>query len=109
MKFFRISVILLILGAICILPLGCGSDTTAAPQTVTVQRGNITTEITSVGNLDYADAVDLTFGIDCTVSEVLVQAGDTVKKVSHCLASTRRTGRRKLIHCPTRRQLPCTT
>ena len=80
MKFLRITGILLILGAICILPLGCGSSTETTQQTVTVQRGSITTEITSVGNLDYASTVDLTFGIDCTVSDVLVQAGDTVKQ-----------------------------
>jgi multidrug efflux pump subunit AcrA (membrane-fusion protein) len=80
MKFLRIILILLALSATCILPLGCGSDASSTQQTYTVQRGNITTEITSVGNLEYSKTVDLTFEIDCTVSEVLVEAGDSVKQ-----------------------------
>jgi multidrug efflux pump subunit AcrA (membrane-fusion protein) len=80
MKFLRIILILVTLGAICILPLGCGSNTESVQQTVKVQSGNITTEITSVGNLEYSKTINLTCGIDCKVSEVLVQAGDSVKQ-----------------------------
>jgi multidrug efflux pump subunit AcrA (membrane-fusion protein) len=80
MKYLKLALVLLTISAICILSISCGSDTTSAQQTVTVQRGNITTEITSVGNLDYSDTVDLTFDISCTVSEVLVTAGDSVTK-----------------------------
>jgi multidrug resistance efflux pump len=80
MKFLRITLILLTLGAICALSLSCGSSTETAQQTATVKRGNISTQITSVGNLEYSETKNLAFTIDCTISDVLVKAGDTVKQ-----------------------------
>jgi HlyD family secretion protein len=82
MKIFKITLILLALSAISILPLGCSSNAepTSTGQVVTVQRGNLVTQITGVGNLAFSQTVDLPFEIDGTVSEILVGAGDSVKK-----------------------------
>jgi len=80
MKYLKLAAILLTFGAFCVLLPGCGADTSSTQQTVTVQRGNITTQITSAGNLEYADTEDLAFKVDCQVTEVLVKAGDTVKE-----------------------------
>jgi HlyD family secretion protein len=78
------KVISVILGlcAISVLSLGCASDSTPAleGQVVTVQRGNLTVDITAVGNLDLARTEDLAFEISGTVEEVLVEVGDTVEE-----------------------------
>jgi len=45
-----------------------------------VQRGNISVDITAVGNLSLSQTDDLAFEVPGTVEDVSVQAGDTVKK-----------------------------
>ncbi|MHB8104359.1 MAG: efflux RND transporter periplasmic adaptor subunit [Dehalococcoidales bacterium] len=82
MKLLKTALILLALSAVVVITMGCGSNaaSTTAEQAVTVQRGNLTTQITGVGNLAYSQTVDLPFEIDGTVSDILVETGDSVKK-----------------------------
>ena len=46
----------------------------------TVQRGNLSTDITGVGNLALSQKVDLAFEMDGTVAEVLVKAAQSVQE-----------------------------
>jgi RND family efflux transporter MFP subunit len=87
MKILKLSLIALILCSIVIPPLSCGKKTETIPesQLVTVQRGNITIDITASGNLAYSDYQDLAFQISgtstqqpLTVAKVDVQVGDSV-------------------------------
>jgi multidrug efflux pump subunit AcrA (membrane-fusion protein) len=80
MKYVIITLTLLILTLVSTILLGCssGEETTAAEQVVMVQRGNLTTQITGVGNLSFSQTVDVPFEIDGTVSEILVAEGDSV-------------------------------
>ena len=48
-------------------------------QLVTVQRGDLTIDITAVGNLAFAYEEELTFEVSGTVGEVLVEVGDPVE------------------------------
>ncbi|MGD0780438.1 MAG: HlyD family efflux transporter periplasmic adaptor subunit [Dehalococcoidales bacterium] len=82
MKLLKIALILLTLSAVIVIPVGCGSGATptTAGEVVKVQRGNLVTQITGVGNLAFSQTVDLPFEIAGTVSEILVTAGDSVKK-----------------------------
>ncbi len=62
-----------------------GEETAAAPESeiATVQRGDLTVEITAVGNLALSRTEDLAFDLfypKGTVEEVLVEAGDTVEE-----------------------------
>ena len=52
---------------------------TTAPQTSTVQRGDLQAVVSSSGTVRSAQSLDLTFGTSGTVSEVLVEIGDEVK------------------------------
>lgn len=78
---------LLILGGMAVPLLSCVSKSAPPPanQVVTVQRGNLTIDITGSGNLAYSSYEDLAFQISgtstqepLTVAEVLVEAGDSV-------------------------------
>lgn len=73
-----------ILIALTVTPLGCGSspDGTEATkyQIATVQRGDITVDITASGNLELSDKRSLSFGTSGTVGEVLVEEGDSITK-----------------------------
>ncbi|MFC1986233.1 HlyD family efflux transporter periplasmic adaptor subunit [Chloroflexota bacterium] len=91
-----LSVILTIIAFVGVaIPLsGCSSesDSTATPEheVVTVQRGNLTIDITAAGNLALSRTEDLaidlfygksgTAGTKGTVGEVLVEEGDSVKE-----------------------------
>ncbi len=66
---------------------GCGAEPSQTEQsenqTATVQRGDITVEITAAGNLALSTTEDLTFDLfyqEGTVEEVLVEEGDTVEE-----------------------------
>ncbi len=79
--------ITLILGGLTVPSLSCGSesDTTSAleSQVVTVQRDDLTVDITAVGNLALSRTEDLAFDLfyqEGTVEEVLVEEGDTVEE-----------------------------
>ena len=63
---------------------GCGGtgDTTEKSeyQLVPVQRGDLSVEVTSTGNLMYAYEEVLSFGVPGTIEEVLVEEGDEVEE-----------------------------
>ncbi|MDO8687344.1 MAG: biotin/lipoyl-binding protein, partial [Dehalococcoidales bacterium] len=70
-------------GGLTIAASSCSTAaSTAAPktQTVAVQRGNLTVDITGVGNLALSQKDDLAFEVPGTVAEVLVKEGDTVTR-----------------------------
>jgi len=84
MKLSRIIAIVLILGGISTLFLSCAprpaSTSTTQTQIVTIQRGNLSVDITAVGNLALSQKEELAFEIPGTVENVLVEVGDTVTK-----------------------------
>jgi HlyD family secretion protein len=63
-----------------VLAAGCSSGSAGAPgtQVATVQRGDLSSTITGVGNLALSDKVDLAFEMDGTVQEVLVTEAQSV-------------------------------
>jgi len=73
-----------ILIALTVTPLGCssgpGGTEATEYQTATVQRGDITVDITASGNLQLSDKRSLSFGTGGTVGEVLVEEGDSIAK-----------------------------
>lgn len=86
MRILKFIMICLILGGLAIPILSCGSEPAADTenQIVTVQRGNLTVDITAVGNLALSVKEDLAFEISgtaqepLTVEEILVEEGDSV-------------------------------
>ncbi len=93
MRISKIALTILVLSGIVLLSAaGCASKATPTPtgRVVTVQLGNLNTNITGVGNLVLSNTQDLAFNIPSsfaissakpiTVQEVLVKAGDTVKE-----------------------------
>ena len=89
MRILKPTLIALILCSIVIPQIGCGKTTETIPenQLVTVQRGDLTVDITASGNLAYSDYQDLAFQISgtstqqpLTVAEVLVEEGDSVEE-----------------------------
>ncbi len=80
----RLSKIILIsaLGGVIVLSSGCSPEAAPAEeaQVVTVQRGDLRTDITGVGNLALSQKVDLAFELDGTVAEVLVAEAASVKE-----------------------------
>lgn len=84
MKLFKSSmpvVAIISLTAILVLT-GCGAKTTTTTtqQTATIQKGNLTIDITAVGNLLYSDQQDLSFDTGGTLYELLVDVGSVVTK-----------------------------
>jgi RND family efflux transporter MFP subunit len=87
MKILKLLLITLVLGSITVLSLGCpGQDTepTSEQQVATVQRGNLTVDITASGNLSLSRIEDLAFDMpgaqEITVAEVTVEEGDSVEE-----------------------------
>ena len=84
MRILKIMLIVLILCVVSALSIGCGPepDSTAVTeeQLVAVQRGDLTIDITAVGNLTFACEEELTFEVGGTVGEVLVEVGDSVEE-----------------------------
>ena len=84
MRILKIMLITFILGGLLAVPvLGCKSELESEvpeSQIVTVQRGDLTIDITAVGNLAFAYEEKLTFGVSGTVGEVLVEVGDSVEE-----------------------------
>ena len=82
MKRWKIITALLLLSAVAATSFACGSDADEATaveyQEVAVQRGDLAIEINASGNLALSQSDELTFEIDGTVDEVLVEEGDTV-------------------------------
>ncbi|MFC1901109.1 HlyD family efflux transporter periplasmic adaptor subunit [Chloroflexota bacterium] len=81
-KIAMVIVTCLILTGLILVSAGCGSGQGAASEqetdTTTVQRGALTIEVTSVGNLELSQTEDLSFDLAGTVEEVLVNEGDAV-------------------------------
>jgi RND family efflux transporter MFP subunit len=88
MKVLKLAIIAVALGGITLLALGCpgGSTEESTPeqQVATVQRGSLTVDITASGNLSLSRIEDLAFDIpgaqEITVTEVTVEAGDSVEE-----------------------------
>jgi RND family efflux transporter MFP subunit len=83
MKILKMVLITLVLGSVSVASLSCGSKsspTTEQNQVATVQRGNITVDITASGNLTFSHTEDLAFQMAGIVAEVNVEAGDSVKQ-----------------------------
>jgi len=84
MRILKIMLIVLVLCVVSAFSIGCSpeSDSTAVTeeQVVAVQRGDLTIDITAVGNLALAYEEELTFEVGGTVGEVLVEDGDPWKK-----------------------------
>ena len=81
-KIARVILTGLVLTGLLLVSAGCssGQDTSQEQETetTTVQRGDLTLEITSVGNLELSQAEDLAFEMAGTVEEVLADEGDSV-------------------------------
>ncbi len=81
MKIPKILLITLVLGIVSIPLISCRSaPETPEYQVVTVQRGDLTIDITAVGNLAFSHREELTFEAPGIVGEVLVEAGDSVEE-----------------------------
>jgi len=89
MKILKLGLIALTLCGIIIPLISCAKTTETIPesQLFTVQRGDLTVDITAAGNLAYADYEDLAFQISgtstqepLTVAKVLVEEGDYVEE-----------------------------
>ncbi len=84
MRILKIVLITLILSGLAIPLLSCGSesDSESLPenQVVTVQRGDLTIDITASGNLALSVMEDLAFDISGTVEEILVEEGESVEQ-----------------------------
>jgi RND family efflux transporter MFP subunit len=88
MKVLKLALITLALCSVSILSLGCPNpDAESEPesQVVTVQRGDLTVDITASGNLALSRMEDLAFDIpgraqEITVEEILVEEGDSVEE-----------------------------
>ncbi len=83
----RIMLIILMLGAVSIPLISCKAKAaTSANQVATVQRGNLSIDITSGGNLALSQKEDLAFdvggtsAVPVTVAEILVTEGEAVTK-----------------------------
>jgi len=86
-RILKIMLITFVLGGLLAVPvLGCTSEPESAVsenQVVTVQRGDLTIDITAAGNLALSRTEDLAFDLfyqEGTVEEVLVEEGDTVEE-----------------------------
>lgn len=80
----KIIIIGFILVGLIAASVSCSSatDETGEAETriVTVQRGNLTIDITAAGNLDLSRTEELAFEVAGTVAEVLVEEGDPVEE-----------------------------
>ena len=84
MRILKIMLIVLVLSVVGALSISCGPEPDSAAvtedQVVTVQRGDLTIDITAVGNLAFSHQEELTFEASGTVGEVLVEVGDSVEE-----------------------------
>jgi HlyD family secretion protein len=89
MRVLKVILTIILLGVLGLLTLSCTaeseSDASAGSQTVSVQRGDLTVDITASGNLALSVTEDLAFDIpgtmeEITVAEVLVEEGDSVEE-----------------------------
>lgn len=73
-----------LIATVMLVSTGCGSgepeETEEQTQTATVSKGDISVEITSVGNLDLSVKEELTFETTGTVKEILVDTDEAVEE-----------------------------
>ena len=82
MKTSKIFLVFLALCLVGALSLSCSSETDAESeyQTATIQRGDLSIDITSSGNLAFSNEEELAFEVSGTVDYVLVEVGDSVEE-----------------------------
>ncbi len=83
MKLTRIALIILMLCGTIVLSTGCGGreqETAQEQEIATIQRGNLTLDISAVGNLVLSQKENLAFELEGTIEEVLVEEGDFVEE-----------------------------
>jgi HlyD family secretion protein len=82
MKLLRTILISLLLCSVSALSISCGSESDSASesQVATVQLGDLTVDITAVGNLAFSHTDELIFTMPATVEEVLVKEGESVEE-----------------------------
>jgi len=84
MRISKIMLISLVICVVSVLSISCGPESDSAvvaeEQVATVQRGDLTIDITAVGNLAFSHQEGLTFESDGTVEGVLVEVGDYVEE-----------------------------
>jgi len=88
MKLLKMVLITLVLCSVSVLSLGCpqsDSESESEQQVATVQRGDLTVDITASGNLSLSRIEDVAFDIpgraeEITVEEILVEVGDSVEE-----------------------------
>jgi multidrug resistance efflux pump len=87
MKAWKLTMVVFLLAAVVISSFGCSSDSdevaAAQSQEVPVQRGDLTIDITGIGNLALSRTEDLAIDLfyqEGTIEEVLVEEGDTVEE-----------------------------
>ena len=83
MKPIRILLIMLIICSLVITTAGCkgGEESVVTEEQViiqTVQRGDLSLDISAVGNLTVSEKETLAFELSGTIDEVLVEEGDYV-------------------------------
>src|ERR1017187_5353425 len=88
MRWLKIVLTTVAAGGLIFLAVSCSSGSTAAvkPQIATVQKGNISIQVTGTGNLALENKQELSFGqtglvsqaVTVKVSDVLVTAGQSV-------------------------------
>jgi HlyD family secretion protein len=78
----RFCCIALLVGSLVLFLTGCLGKAVSPPgnQIATVQRGNLTIDITGAGNLALSQTQDLAFEMAGYVEEVLVKEGESVKE-----------------------------
>ncbi len=82
MRILKIMLIVLVVCVVSALLPSCrsASDTVSETQVVTVQRGDLTIDITAVGNLAFSHQEELTFEVGGAIGEVPVETGDSVEE-----------------------------
>ena len=84
MKISKIMLISLVISIVSVLSISCGTGSdpavVAEEQLATVQRGDLTIDITTVGNLAFSHQEELTFKSEGTIEEVPVEVGDYVEE-----------------------------
>ncbi|MFP3975041.1 MAG: efflux RND transporter periplasmic adaptor subunit [Dehalococcoidia bacterium] len=89
MKNIKLAIIALLLPSLAFSSLGCGSEakpTAPAGNQVEVQRGSLTVDILTSGNLQFSKEEELSFDLPAsvigaiTVDEVTAEVGDSVEK-----------------------------
>ena len=84
MRISKIMLISLVISIVSVLSISCGTGSdpavVAEEQLATVQRGDLTIDITTVGNLAFSHQEELTFKSEGTIEEVPVEVGDYVEE-----------------------------